>query len=79
MTTFFNKFKKTCFWPSLSPLSQFWGQKNFPENPNLSHTTLYEFLKQHAKLQKKLLMQFQENSQTERAFNQANNTIFFTR
>ena len=42
MTKLSNKLKKPCFWLILGPFSQFWGQKNFPEN--LSHTTSHGIL-----------------------------------
>ena len=45
MIKFFNKFKKTCFWPIFGPFSQFLGQNFFsPENRDLSHTASCGFL-----------------------------------
>ena len=41
MTKFFNKFKKTYFWPTF-PI--FGAKKFFPENLALSSTTSYRFL-----------------------------------
>ena len=40
MNKFSNKFKKPYFWPILGEFSQFRGQKNFPQNPALSRTTV---------------------------------------
>ena len=45
MTNFFNKFKKSCFWPIFGPFSNFGGKKKFfLENLALSRTTSYGFL-----------------------------------
>ena len=53
MNKFFNKLKKSCFWPILCPFSQFWGQKNFfLQNLALSCTTLDDFLALYQHLEK---------------------------
>ena len=59
---FFNKFRKPCFW-SIFPVL---GAKNFfQENPVLSRTTSYWFLAPWQNF-KKLMIKFQENTQTDR-------------
>ena len=61
MTKFSNKLKKTLFLAHFGPFFPILGQKKvFPENLALSHTNFY-----HAKFQKKLIIQFQENAWTE--------------
>ena len=52
--------------PVSGPFSQFWRQIFFPsKNPVLSHITSYGFLPPCQNLEK-LMMQFQENAQTDR-------------
>ena len=60
MTKFFNKFKN----PVFGPFSQFLGQ-NFPPTKSGSVTTSYRFLAPCQNF-KKLIIQFQENVQTDR-------------
>ena len=48
MTTFFNKFKKSCFWPVFGSSLQFWGQTLIC----LSCTTSYRFLAPSQNLEK---------------------------
>ena len=49
MTKFSNKLKKLCFWPIFPTF----GQKKFPENLALPHTTSYVFLVPCQNLEKK--------------------------
>ena len=62
MTKFFFKFKKIYFWP----ISQFWGQKKLFQKILLCHTQHDKGFQYHAKIQRNLMTQFQENTQTER-------------
>ena len=64
MAKFFNKFKKLCLWPAFGPFFQFLGQKNLFWKIHLCHTQLHMGFWPHAKIQKKLMLQFQENAQT---------------
>ena len=64
MTKFSNKFKKPCFWPNLGPFSQFLGQKTFSWKIRLCHAQLHMSFQHHAKIQKKLMLQFKENAWT---------------
>ena len=43
----------------------FWGKKKFSEKIRLCHTQLQMSFWHHAKFQKNLMMQFQENAWTE--------------
>ena len=53
MTKFFNKLKKSCFWPISGLVSHFLGQNIFfPENLPLSRTTSYGFLEPCQNLEK---------------------------
>ena len=63
MTKFSNKLKKPCFWSILGPFSQFWGKK-IPQKIRLCHAQLHMSFQHHAKFQKKLMIQFQENAWT---------------
>ena len=65
MTKLSNKLKKPCFWPILVPLCQFWGQKKFSWKIWPCHTQLHMGIQHQAKIQKKLMTQFQENARTE--------------
>ena len=60
MTKSFNKLKKPCFWTIFGRFPQISGQKTFFQKIRLCHTQL------HAKIQKKLMIQFQENARTKR-------------
>ena len=64
MTKFFNKFKKTCFWPIFPILG---ATKSFLENLALSCTTSVPCITSSTipKFRKKV-MQFQENGRTDR-------------
>ena len=64
MTKFFNIFKNPVFGPFLAHFPNFGGKKICLENPALSLTTSYGFL-DHAKIWKKLMIQFQENARTD--------------
>ena len=65
MTKFFNIFKKPCFWPIFDPFSQCFGQKKFFQKIRLCHAKLHMGFQHHAKIQKKLIIQFQENGCTD--------------
>ena len=61
MTKFSNKFKKPCF----GPFSPILGQKKFSWKIWLSHAQLHMGFQHHAKIQKKLMVQFKENAWTD--------------
>ena len=61
MTKFFFKFKKLYFWP-ISP--NFWGKKSFSTKSNCYAQPLKDFW-HHAKIQRNLMIQLQENNQTD--------------
>ena len=65
MIKFSNKFKKPCFLPILGPFSQFWGQKKFSWKIRFCHAQLYMGFQHYAKIQKKLMIQFKENTRTD--------------
>ena len=65
MATFFHKFKKPCFEPIFGPFSEILRQKNFFPKIQFCHTQLHLGFQHHAKIQKKLMIQLQENAQTE--------------
>ena len=65
MNKFSNNLKKPCFWPILGPFSYFLGQKKFSWKIQLCHTQLHMGFQHHAKIQKKLMIQFKENTQTD--------------
>ena len=65
MTTFFNILKKIpCFQLIFHPFSQFWGQKKIFWKIWLCHAQLHMDFQHHAKTQKKLMIQFEENTWT---------------
>ena len=57
MTKFFFKLKKTYFWP-------FFGKKSFSTKSSCYAQLLKGFW-HHAKIQRNLMMQFQENTQAD--------------
>ena len=65
MTEFFNKFKKSSFWPIFGPFSLSLGQKKFSWKIQLFHAQLHMGFQHHAKIQKKLMIQFKENAWTD--------------
>ena len=52
-------------YPYLIHFPTFWCKKSFPEKTWLCHAQLDKGFKYHAKIQKNLMIQFQENTQTE--------------
>ena len=58
MTQFSNKFKKPCFQP-------IFGEKEFSWKIQLCHAQLHLGFQHHAKIQKKLTIQFKENARTD--------------
>ena len=64
MAKSFNKFQKPCFWSIFGLFSKFSRQNIFFWKIWLSHPTSYGFY-HHAKIQKKLKIQFEENNQTD--------------
>ena len=66
MTKFFNKIQKTLFSAHFCGIFPIFKAKTiFPENPALS-AKLHMGFQHHAKIQKKLMIQFQENAWTDR-------------
>ena len=63
MIEFFNKFKKPCFGPIFSIFSQFWGAKQIFRKIWRCNPKLPMGFQHHAKIQKKLMIQFQGNAQ----------------
>ena len=64
MTKFFFKFKKPYFWPFLAHFSNFWGKKSFSTKLSC-YTQLPKGFWHQAKIQRNLMIQFQENIQTD--------------
>ena len=64
MTKFFFKFKKSYFWPFLAHFPNFWGTKSFSTKSSCHVQFLKDFW-HHAKYQRNLTIQFQENTQTD--------------
>ena len=65
MTKFSNKLKKHVFVPFWTLFLNFGTKKIFSEKIQLCHTELYMNFLNHAKFQKKFMIQFQENTWTE--------------
>ena len=61
MTEFFFQFNKPYFWP-ISPVL---GTKNVFSEKSHSHAQLHKGLWHYAKIQGNLMIQFQENTQTD--------------
>ena len=64
MTKFFFKFKKPYFWSFLAHFPNFWGKKCFSMKSSF-YAQLYKGFWHHAKIQRNLMIQFQENTQTD--------------
>ena len=65
MTKFFNKFKKPCFWPIFGPFPYFDSKKKFSgKSSSVTHNFIW-VSSTMPKFRKKLMMQFQENAQTD--------------
>ena len=65
MTNFFNKFKNPYFWPIFAPLSQFLRQKKFPgKSDSVTHNFIW-VSSIMPKFRIKLIIQSQENAQTD--------------
>ena len=64
MTKFFFKLKKSYFWPFLVHFPNIWGKKSFSTKSSCYAQLLKDFW-QHAKIQRNLMIQFQENTQTD--------------
>ena len=80
MTKFPNKLKKPCFWSILDPFFPILGQKKLSQKIRLCHAQLHMSFQHHAKFQKKLRIQFQENAWTEgRTEGQKNGQTLFYR
>ena len=62
MTKFFFKFKK----PVFGPFPQFLGQKKFFKKRSGCHAQLHEGFQHPGKIQRNLIIKFQENTQTDR-------------
>ena len=81
MTKYFNKFKKPCFWLIFGQFSQILQQKFFFQKIQLCHTQLHLGFQYHAKIQKKINIQFQEDAwsegQTEGWKNGRTNRLYF--
>ena len=65
MTKFFNKFKKPCFGSFWFIFPNFGGKKFFFQKIRLCHAQLHVGFQHHAKIQKKLMIQFHENARTD--------------
>ena len=63
MINFFKKFKKPYFCPFLAHFHNFLGKKNF--STKLSYPQLLKGFWHYAKNQRNLMIQFQENTQTD--------------
>ena len=63
MTKFFNKFKKPYFWPIFGPIL---AQNFYSKNPGSVTHIVIRVSSAMPKFQKKLMIQFQENTQTDR-------------
>ena len=61
MTKFFFKLKKT---PSFGLLPQFWEQKSFSKKSGC-HAQLHKGFQHHGKIQRNLMIEFQENTLTD--------------
>ena len=72
MTKSFNKLKKPCFWPIFGPFPQILGQNFFFQKIRLCHGQLHRGFYHYAKIQKKLMMQFeitgQKDGRTDRPY-----------
>ena len=64
MTKFFLKFKKTHFWSFLAHFPKFCG-KFFPPMKSSCYAQLLKDFWHNAKIQRNLMIQFQENTQTD--------------
>ena len=60
MTKFFFKSKN----PIFGPFPQFWGKKRFSKKLD-GHAQPHKGFRHHAKIQRNLMIQFQENTQTD--------------
>ena len=65
MTNFLFKFKKPFFWPSFGPFSPIFGSKKFFLKKLGCHIQLHKGFWHHFKIQRNLIGQFQENTQTD--------------
>ena len=61
MTKFFFKFKNPNFGLFLANFPNFWGKKSFSKKSD-GHAQLHKGFWQHAKTQRNLMIQFQENT-----------------
>ena len=64
MTKFFFKLKASISRPFLAHFPIFWGKKCFPIKPSCYAQLLKDFW-HHAKIQRNLMIQFQEKTQTD--------------
>ena len=64
MTKFFFIFKKPYFWPFLAHFPNSWGKKGFSMKSSCYAQLLKGFW-HYAKIQRNLMIQFQENTQTD--------------
>ena len=64
MTKFFFRFKNPYFWSFLAHFSNFGGKKGFSMK-SICYAQLLQGFWHHAKTQKNLMIQFQENTQTD--------------
>ena len=64
MTKFFFKFTKPYFWLFLGHISQCFGQKSFSKKLGC-HAQFHMGFWHHAKIQRNLMIQFQESTQTD--------------
>ena len=65
MPKFFNNFKKPCSWPIFGPCFRFPWHKKFFWKIKICHAQLHMVFQHHAKIQKKTIIRFQENAQTD--------------
>ena len=63
MTNFFFKFRKSYFWRIFGPFFQFLERKNFFQKL-ACHAQLHKNSQQYAKIQRNLMIQLQENTQS---------------
>ena len=64
MIKFFFKFKKPYFCPFLAHFHNFWGKKRFSTKPSC-YAQLQKGFWHHTKIQRNLMIEFQENTQTD--------------
>ena len=64
MTKFFFIFKKPYFWPFLAHFPNSWGKKGFSMKSSCYAQLLKGFW-HYAKIQRNLMIQFQENTQAD--------------